>query len=120
MTTMVFTPLRPSKSSAGTRRHHRKYLAFHLHQIVPGAVSVLVTPVTREGVGCSRMAFVLVVFGPNGRHMRVPAGATDRIVALLQNVFPTRDWARCQTWRAATNDVTEYRPTVPADLVRAL
>jgi hypothetical protein len=108
-----FLPVHPHKASAGKRRQRRTRLAFDLHRIVPGAVSILVTPVQQGDAGALEQVFMTVIYGPDGARIKPPAESTPRIVALLQAAFPA-DWSVCQSWRADTGRLTAQIPGEPA------
>ncbi|MGW0312077.1 hypothetical protein [Streptomyces flavidovirens] len=105
-------PTHPRKASAGTRRHHHKYLPYRLAQITPGAVRILIAPLQGDD---EQQAFVVLAWRADESRIRPPAGSSSRIAALLQGGF-VADWTVPQTWTAAGNQLTEYRPTVPDDL----
>lgn len=105
-------PTHPRKASAGTRRHHRKYLPFRLSQITTGAVRILVAPLQGDD---GQQTFVVLAWAADGSRIKPPAGSSSRIAALLQGGF-VADWRVPQTWTADGNRLTEYRPTVPDDL----
>jgi hypothetical protein len=109
-----YLPVHPRKASAATVRHRRNRLAFDLHRIVPGAVSVLATPVQLDVAGTPDTVFNAVIYGPAGERIMPPTESTHRIVALLQAAFPSADWSVCQSWRADTNRLTAQIPGVPA------
>lgn len=105
-------PVHPRRSSAGTRRHHRKYLPYRLSRIAPGAVRILIAPLPGDD---GQQTFVVLAWRADGSRIRPPAGSSSRIAGLLQGAFPA-DWTVPQTWTAATNGLSPYRPTVPDDL----
>lgn len=105
-------PQHPRRSSAGTRRHHRKYLPYRVSLLVPGAAMILLTPVWTDAHGDMEIAFMALVRDRNGRPMKLPSGGSQRLAALLQGAF-TANWARCQTWRADRNSLREYTPPAP-------
>lgn len=105
-------PQHPRKSSAGTRRHHRKYLPWRISQLVPGAAMVLLTPVWTDTSGDMELVFIAHVRDRAGQSMKLPAGGSQRLAALMQGAF-TADWSRCQTWRADRNALREYAPPSP-------
>jgi hypothetical protein len=107
-------PQHPRKSSAGTRRHHLKYLPYRIERIVPGAATILLTPVWTDlnsnETGRLDISFMALVRDREGLPMKLPAGGSQRLAALLQGAF-TANWSRCQTWRADGNTLTEFTST---------
>lgn len=109
-----FLPTRPRRASAHKRRQRRARLAYDLHRIVPGAVSVLAIPIQLGTPGRLETVFNAVIYGPAGERIMPPAESTPRIVTLLQGAFPAADWSVCQSWRADTNALTAQIPGRPA------
>ncbi|MFR9796575.1 hypothetical protein ACL02U_11825 [Streptomyces sp. MS06] len=110
MATIEALPTRPRKASASRRRRHLKQLPHRLHQIAPDAATVLVTPIWTDTSGPSTRHYLARALDPHGRLIRLPAGGSQRIAALLQGAYPTADWDRPHTWTAASNELTERRP----------
>ncbi|MFD5508951.1 hypothetical protein ACFWIB_14410 [Streptomyces sp. NPDC127051] len=88
------------RSSSASRRHHRRYLAYRVDQLVPGAVSILLT-------WASSGQPLAVVRDATGDQIRLPRGASRVLAARLQAAF-TADWSVPQTWRADTNSLTAW------------
>lgn len=99
-------PTRPCKSSAGRRRRHLKQLAYRIHQIVPAAHTVLLTPVSTTEHGDPEVVFMALVRDESGQALKLCSGGSRRLAALVQGAHPTADWSRSQTWRADTNRLT--------------
>lgn len=108
-------PQHPRRASAGTQRHHRKYVGYRVRLLVPDAHTVLLTPVWTDQdsneSGHLQISFMALVRDRNGAAVKLPTGASQRLAQLLQGAFPKADWGRCQSWRADTSQLTEYRPT---------
>ncbi|MFE7954439.1 hypothetical protein [Streptomyces sp. NPDC057413] len=104
-------PLHPRKASAGRRRRHLRQLAWRVHQIVPGAVKVLLTPVWTDLHGPMERVFVVTARDAHGQHLKLPRGGSRQLAALMQGAFPTASWDQPQTWNAATNQLTTWRGT---------
>lgn len=106
---------RPRKASAGTRRNHLRRLPHRIHDLLPGAATILVTPVSwftdTDGRPASR--YVLVAYDTDGNRIRHQAGTIARAVALLQGAFPTADWTTAQTWHATGNRLTTWGTPAP-------
>lgn len=102
-------PEHPRRASAGRRRRHVKQLPFRVHQIIPGAVTVLVTPVWTDRNGPFEARFVVTARSADGQHLKLPRGGSRRLVALLQGVFPAADWHRAQTWHADSGQLTTWK-----------
>ena len=100
MTIADYAPTRPRKASAGTRRHHLKYLAFRIRQVVPGAHTLILLPVDVFGAG--EQEFAAVVRDRAGVQLKLAEGAF------------TADWTRAQTWRADTNQLHVWEPPTAA------
>lgn len=109
-------PQHPRRASAGTRRRHLKYLPWRISQLVPGAATVLLTPVWTDlnsnETGRLDISFMALVRDGSGLPMKLPTGGSQRLAALLQGAF-VADWSRSQTWRAETNTLREYVPPTP-------
>jgi hypothetical protein len=120
MTTMTeFSPAHPRKCSGARRRRHLKQLPFRLHEIVPGAATVLVTSVFWEDDADPERVYHLVIRDSSGARIMPPVGERERIVCLLQGAFAA-DWSRAQTWHLGGNRLSQWRPVVPEDLGRWL
>ena len=113
-----FAPTRPRKASAGTRRHHRKYVAYRIRQVVPGAHTVLLLPIEADGYGPHEREFTACVRDRAGIQLKLRDGDSRRLAALLQGAF-TADWTRAQTWRADTNSLREWVPPT-ADFIASM
>ncbi|MFD7996889.1 hypothetical protein [Streptomyces mexicanus] len=107
-------PLHPRKASAGRRRRHLRQLRWRVHQIVPGAVKVLLTPVWTDIHSPRERVFVVTARAGDGRHLKLPRGGSRQLASLMQGAFPGADWDRPQTWHADTNQLTQWQP--PAGL----
>lgn len=115
MTTMTeFLPEYPRKTSAHKRRQCRTRLPYELHQIVPGAVSVLATAVHSSLSPAPEQMFITVVYDADGGRIWPSTAGRTRIVQLLQGAFPQADWSVSQSWRADTNRLTAQIPGCPA------
>ncbi len=101
-------PLHPRKRSAGRRRRHRTQLGYRINRIVPGAVTVLLTPVWTDTHGPFERVFIVTARNAEGTHLKLPRGGSRQIAALVQGAYPAADWNRAQTWRAATNQLTGW------------
>jgi hypothetical protein len=112
------TPTRPRRASAGTRRHHRKYLVYRIRQVVPGAHTVLLLPIEHDGYGPREREYTACVRDRAGAQLKLADGDSRRLAALLQGAL-TADWTRAQTWRADTNELREWVPPA-ADYVASL
>lgn len=113
MTTIAeFNTARPRRCSAGTRRHHRTYLPYRLREQLPGAATVMVTPVFWSDPAEVRpeCVFHAVYFTAEGRRIVPRQTVTPRVVSLLQGAFPEADWQQSQIWRADTNQLTQWQP----------
>ncbi|MGW2861860.1 hypothetical protein [Streptomyces sp. NPDC001205] len=99
-------PTRPCKSSAGRRRRHVKQLAYRIHQIVPAAHTVLLTPVSTDLHGGPEVVFMALVRDVRGQALKLPSGGSRRLAALVQGAYPSVDWSRSQTWRADATTLT--------------
>ncbi|MET9521461.1 hypothetical protein [Streptomyces coeruleorubidus] len=113
-------PTRPRKASAGRRRRHQHQLAWRLHQIAPGAATILVTPIWLDGSGHSVRHYLARALDRDGQIIKFAAGGSQRIAALLQGAYPQADWNRPQTWTAETNTVTVRRAMSNADMRAAI
>lgn len=113
-------PVRPRRSSASRRRRHHTQLPYRLHQVAPGAVTILVTPIWTDTRGTSERTFLARALDGQGRIVKFPAGGSRRIASLLQGTYPCADWNRPQTWTADTNRLTERRPMSNAEMRAAI
>lgn len=99
-------PTRPCKSSAGRRRRHLKQLAYRIHQVVPTAHTVLLTPVSTTEHGDPEVVFMALVRDVHGQAVKLRSGGSRQLAALVQGAHPSADWSRSQTWRADSNSLT--------------
>lgn len=113
-------PVRPRRSSASRRRRHHTQLPYRLHQIAPGAVTILVTPIWMDSSGTSVRHYLARALDADGRVVKFAAGGSRRIASLLQGAYPGADWNRPQTWHAGANRLTERRPMSNAELRAAI
>ncbi|MET7975817.1 hypothetical protein ABZW44_22780 [Streptomyces mirabilis] len=102
-------PLHPRKASASRRRRHCKQLPWRIHAVVPGAVTVLLTPVWTDVHGPMERVFVVTARDAEGRHLKLPRGGSRQIAALVQGAFPAADWNQPETWRADGNRLTTWQ-----------
>lgn len=104
---------RPRKASAGTRSSHRRRLPHRIHQHLPGAATILVTPVAWFTDTDGRPAARYVILARDAHGNRIPhnPGTIARTVDLLQGAFPTADWTTAQTWHADGNRLTAWSET---------
>ncbi|KOU59904.1 hypothetical protein ADK57_32050 [Streptomyces sp. MMG1533] len=100
-------PLHPRKASASRRRRHQAKLAHRIHQIAPGAATVLVTPLWTDPSGTGHRSFVARALTADGRFLKFEAGGSRQITALLQGAYPGVNWDHPQTWTAASNTLTD-------------
>ncbi|GAP46938.1 hypothetical protein [Streptomyces azureus] len=119
-TVMEALPARPRKASASRRRRHQHQLGYRLHQIAPGAATILVTPIWTDATGATERTYLARALGVDGQIIKFAAGGSQRIAALLQGAYPGADWDRPQTWTAETNTVTVRRPMSNADMRAAI
>ncbi|MFJ9740880.1 hypothetical protein [Streptomyces sp. NPDC101166] len=103
-------PVRPRKASASRRRRHVQQLPYRLHQIAPGAATILVTPIWTDRSGDGVRNYLARALDARGRILKFPAGGSQRIASLLQGAYPAADWDRPQTWNAASNALTTRKP----------
>lgn len=111
-------PAHPKKASAGRRRRHVKQLPWRIHQLLPDAKVVLVTPVL--GADGNDRLVVTVARDAWGERLPVTADVRRQVVAWLQGAFPDADWTQAQTWRADTNEVVAWRPPCTTETPNAL
>jgi hypothetical protein len=102
-------PLHPRKASAGRRRRHQRQLPWRIHQIAPGAVTVLLAPVWTDTSGESHRHYLAQCFNADGKKLRLPLGGSRQLAALLQGAHPGADWNRAQSWKADTNQLTGWQ-----------
>lgn len=103
-------PVRPRKASASRRRRHLTQLAWRVRQIAPGAETVFLTRTWTDATGVADCTYVANVRDGRGNQLRLPAGGSRRIAALMQGAHPDADWGRAQTWRASTGRLTVWSP----------
>jgi hypothetical protein len=102
-------PLHPRRASAARRRRHRAQLAYRVHQIAPGAVSVLLAPVWTDATGENRRTYLAQCFDADGARLKLPRGGSRHLAALMQGAFPAADWNHAQSWRADTNQLADWQ-----------
>lgn len=100
-------PLHPRKASAARRRRHARQLPWRLHEIAPGAATILVTPIWMDGTGAGIRHYLARALDADGRIIKFPAGGSQRIASLLQAVYPGANWDHPLTWSAAGNTLTD-------------
>lgn len=105
-------PLHPRKASAGRRRRHLKQLPYRIHEVAPGAVTVLITSYWSDATGEAHRALLAQCMDGDGRRVRLPRGGSNRLASLLQGAFPAADWDRPQSWRADTNRLVDRHRSV--------
>lgn len=98
-------PLHPRKASASRRRRHRAQLTYRIHTILPGAVTVLLTPVWTDTHGPFERVFVVTARDAEGAQLKLPRGGSRRLAALMQGAFPAANWDQPHTWRADTKQL---------------
>lgn len=106
-TVVEVLPLRPRKASAARRRRHQARLHHRLQQIVPGAATILITPLWTDGTGQNERHYLARALTPDGQVIKFRAGGSRQITALLQGAFPAANWDHPQTWTAATRTLTD-------------
>lgn len=100
---------RPRKAAAGTRRHHRKSLAWRLRCLLPGADTVTVTPAMWvDASGDPRAVYSLHATTADGSAIAHDGDTTHAVVAALQGAWPNANWRTAQTWQADTNTLTAH------------
>lgn len=114
--TLEHLPVRPRKASAARRRRNIHRLPAAIHQIVPGAATVLFTPVWTDLHGPAECVYVATAWDDRGQQLRIPPGGSRRLAALIQGAYPIADWDQPQTWHDDTNRLAAYsartsRPT---------
>lgn len=97
----------PRRASAARRRRHARQLPWRLHQIAPGAVTILVTPIWMDGTGSSVRHYLARALDGDGRVIKFVPGGSQRIASLLQAVYPGANWDHPLTWTAATNTLAD-------------
>lgn len=102
-------PLHPRKASAGRRRRHAKQLAWRIHEVAPGAVTVLITSYWSDATGVAHRVLIAQCLDADGQRVSLPRGGSNRLASLLQGAFPDADWDTTQTWRADTNQLTAWQ-----------
>lgn len=108
-TVSEFLPVRPRKASAATRRRRVMRLAYQVHQIVPQAATVLLTPVWTDMHGSAERVYVVTARSADSKqHLQIPAGGSRTLAALMQGAYPGADWDRPQTWHNDTNRLTTW------------
>ena len=105
--TLESLPVHPRRSSASRRRRHHTQLPYRLHQVAPGAVTILVTPIWTDGSGTGVRHYLARALDQDGRILKFPAGGSQRIASLLQGAHPGANWDHPQTWTASTNTLTD-------------
>ena len=100
-------PVRPRKASASRRRRHQARLVHRIHQIAPGAATILVTPLWTDASGRGERHFLARALTADGRILKFQQGGSRQITALLQGAYPGANWDHPQTWTAASNTLTE-------------
>lgn len=100
-------PLHPRRASASRRRRHVKQLSYRIHQIAPGAVTILITPLWTDTTGASTRHVVARALTADGQVIKFQAGGSRQIATLLQGAHPAANWDHPQTWRADTNTLTD-------------
>lgn len=103
-----WNPVHPRRASAARRRRHFKQLAYRVHRIAPGAVTVLLAPVWTDATGEAHRVFIAQCMDGDGRRLKLPAGGSRNLADLMQGVFPAVDWNQAQTWRADSNRLTTW------------
>lgn len=99
-------PVHPRKTSARRRRRNGNRLAFRIHEIAPGAVTVLLTSVPLDE--SDERAFQARAMDACGAVLQLPEGGSRRLAELVQGAFPIADWDRPQTWHADSNRLTTW------------
>lgn len=105
-----FLPVRPRRASAGRRRRHRTQLAYRVARVVPGAATILITPIWTDAHGPMEQVFLARALSPDGTSLRLPQGGSRDIAALMQAAYPDANWERAQTWHADTNELVAWQP----------
>ncbi|MFP3986950.1 hypothetical protein U9R90_05485 [Streptomyces sp. E11-3] len=105
-------PVHPRRASAARRRRHYKQLGYRVHQIAPGAATVLLTPVWTDPAGTAARSYVVTARSADCKQrLQLPTGGSQRLAALMQGAFPAADWDQPQTWHADTNTLTTWGQT---------
>lgn len=105
-------PVRPRRASASRRRRHVTQLAYRVHQIIPGAERVLLTPVWTDAKGPMERVFVVTARNADGQHLKLPRGGSRQLASLMQGAYPTADWDRPQTWHGDSNQLVTWKRAV--------
>jgi hypothetical protein len=100
-------PLRPRKASAARRRRHQTQLQHRLNRIVPGAATILITPLWTDGSGQGVRHFLARALTGDGTALKFEAGGSRQITALMQGAYPSANWDHPQTWDAASGRLTD-------------
>jgi hypothetical protein len=106
-------PTHPRKASARRRRRNSHRLPYLIHQIAPGAATVLLTSLRLDD-SPGEATFQALAKDTAGETVRLPEGGSHRIAELLQGAFPAADWTRAQTWHAASNTLNTWRQSINA------
>jgi hypothetical protein len=103
-------PERPRYSSKARMHRHQRQLSYRVHQLVPGAASVVLTPTwTGASIDDLHVVFMALVRDVNGIQPKLPRGGSQRLAELLQGAFKA-DWRRCQVWHADGNRLERWEP----------
>lgn len=86
------------RSSAGSRRHHAAYLPFKIRAAVPGASTVVVTPLP-----AADSIRDVTVYGQDGQLLHPQPGEVAHVLSLLQTAHPGAAWGRTLVWQADGN-----------------
>jgi hypothetical protein len=100
-------PLHPRKASASRRRRHQARLQHRLDQIVPGAATILITPLWTDGTGHSERHFLARALTGDGKALKFEAGGSRQITALMQGAYPSVNWDHPQTWDVANGRLVD-------------
>jgi hypothetical protein len=100
-------PLHPRKASASRRRRHQARLQHRLNEIVPGAATILITPLWTDATGKGVRHFLARALTGDGQVLRFQAGGSRQITELLQGAYPVANWDHPQTWTAATGRLVD-------------
>ncbi|MFI8872396.1 hypothetical protein [Streptomyces sp. NPDC055243] len=102
-------PIHPRRVSASRRHRNQNRLAYRIHELAPGAASVLMMPMPIDDA--DRVMVTVRVLTGAGLPVRLPLGGSHRLVELIQAAYPVADWSRAQTWHADNNRLTTWGPT---------
>lgn len=86
------------RSSAGSRRHHIAYLPFKIRTVVPGAATVVITPLPDADT-----IRTVTVHDEHGHPIHAQPDALAHLLGLLQTAHPGADWTRALRWQAEGN-----------------